>query len=379
MTIAKWQSELQENINTPESLVKLGIINKNNLLAIKQIHHNFPFSITAYYARLINWEDPDDPLLKVVVPSLKEINTEGFLDIGGEFKNLQEDSGIQMKYPSTALILPVSTCFSYCRFCFRKRIFDQNTQKEEILKNFNKAVEFLKINKSIDNILITGGDPLTVGTSYLRVFLSELRKIEHIKIIRFGTRALTFLPNRIINDPELLELFQEINAGNKRIYLINHFDHPRELTEDVKVAVNLLIKSGVILVNQTVMLKGVNDSVDILNRLFKNLPELGVTPYYIFQCKFIKGSRHFRVPLYKACEIFSDATRDLNGLAKRVRFIMAHFSGKREIIGTEIKNSKRYIYLKYHQARDPNQIGKILSFPLQENAYWFDDLIENKY
>jgi L-lysine 2,3-aminomutase len=156
--------------------------------------------------------------------------------------------------------------------------------------------------------------------------------------------------------------------------VVNHFNHPKEITDESVAAADILMKSGVILVNQSVMLRGVNDSPDTLRQLFNNLSARGIAPYYMFQCKFISGSKHFRVPLHETCRIFTDATRNLNGLAKRVRLIMAHFSGKIEILGTETMGSERRIFLRYHQARDESQIGKIFSFPLPDDAYWLDDL-----
>jgi lysine 2,3-aminomutase len=373
MALQQWQTELQDSIRTPQDLVRLGIISEKDLSIIKQIHQDFPFSFTSHYGRQINWADPNDPLKKIVVPSVNEMDMSGFLDVGGEAENRLGD-GVQMKYSSTALLLPVPACFSYCRFCFRKRLFDPNIKGEEILKNIDEALRFVRTHPSINNVLLTGGDPLMIKNAHLRKFLTELRKIDHVKIIRFGTRAVVFLPSRVTSDPELLDLLKETSTPERRVYVVNHFNHPKEITNESMVAADLLMKSGVILANQSVMLRGVNDSPDILRQLFNHLSEQGIAPYYMFQCKFISGSKHFRVPLHETCRIFTDATRNLNGLAKRVRLIMAHFSGKIEILGTETSGSERRIFLKYHQARDENQIGKIFSFPLPDDAYWLDDL-----
>jgi KamA family protein len=297
----------------------------------------------------------------------------GSLDVGGEAENTQ-DEGVQMKYPSTALLLPVPACFSYCRFCFRKRLFNPEVRGKEILKNLEKALGFVRLHPSIDNILLTGGDPLLAKTEYLREFLQEIRKIPTVKIIRFGTRGLVFLPSRITSDAKLLELLQETSTPEQRVYVVNHFNHPRELTKEVALAADMLVKAGVILANQTVMLRGVNDHPETLRRLLNDLAAWGITPYYVFQCKFIAGSGHFRIPLHETCRIFDEATRGLNGLAKRAKLIMAHFSGKIEILGVDTSASEKHIYLKYHQARDERQIGKIFTYPLPDQAYWLDDL-----
>ena len=373
MALLQWQIELQDSIRTLRELIGLKIINDKDLPIVKQIHSYFPFSITPHYARQIDWTNPDDPLKKLVIPSINEMDVTGFLDVGGEAENRQ-DNGVQMKYPSTALLFPVPACFAYCRFCFRKRLFNPSVKGKEIIKNIESALSFVRTHPSIDNVLLTGGDPFMAKTVHLHRFLTELRKIDHVKIIRFGTRALVFLPNRFTSDPELIELLRENSTPDRRIYIVNHFNHPKEITDESVAAADILIKSGVILTNQSVMLRGVNDSPDTLRQLFNNLSARGIAPYYMFQCKFISGSRHFRVPLHEACRIFTDATRSLNGLAKRARFIMAHFSGKIEILGTETIGSEKRIFLRYHQARDEKRIGKIFSFPLPDNAYWLDDL-----
>jgi len=374
--LSKWQVELKNSIRKPADLLARGMIRESELAAIEKIHEYFPFSITPYYAGLINWDNPNDPLLRIVAPSIDEQDRSGSLDVSGEAENTQNtgEEGTQMKYPSTVLMLPIPVCFAYCRFCFRKRLFNPEVKGEEILKNLGDALSFIKDHPSVNNILLTGGDPLMIKTSMLRKFLREIRKVPHVKIIRFGTRVLTFLPSRITSDPELLDLLKEINEHDKRVYFVNHFNHPNELTEEVGKASDSLIKSGVILANQSVFLRGVNDSPEILRDLFNKLAAWGITPYYIFQCKFIKGSGHFRIPLIESCDLFDDATRGLNGLAKRVKFIMAHFSGKIEVLGTEMRSGERWIFLKYHQARNEALIGKVLSFPLPEQAYWFDDL-----
>lgn len=213
-----------------------------------------------------------------------------------------------------------------------------------------------------------------IPTPILRKFLKELRQLENIRIIRIGTRALSFLPSRILSDTKLLDLFREVSRYDRRLYIINHFNHPKELTPTAGKAIDALIKSGVVLANQTAILKGVNDSPEILRQLLNNLANWGITPYYIFQCKFIKGSMHFRLPLYRTYEIFEKATRGINGLAKRAKLIMAHSSGKIEIVGVEQIKARSVIYLKYHQARDEKRIGHVMAFPLPKNAYWLDDI-----
>ena len=374
----KWQDELKSSIRKPEQLVEMGAIQQEDLKNIKQIHHEFPFAITPHYAKLIDWDNPKDPLLLSILPSLEELDRAGSLDVSGESVSTKE-VGIQSKYPSTALILPISACFSYCRYCFRKRLFNPEIKNEEIVRNFDNALKYIVEHKKLNNILITGGDPLIIKTNQLRKFLLSIRELDHIKIIRFGSRALSFLPSRILSDPSLLELFKQVSETDKRIYIVNHFNHPDELTNAAREAADALTKAGVILTNQSVMLKNINDDATVLKTLFNKLAESGITPYYHFQCKFIKAANHFRTPLMKTNEIFLNATNGLNGLAKRVKLIMTHFTGKIEILGVDEINGNQNIFLKYHQARDPNMIGKIYHFPIKNDAYWLDDISEAKF
>jgi KamA family protein len=285
---------MRESIRTPEALVQRGVICEADLPAIRKIHQSFAYSVTPYYARLINWLDPNDPLLRMVVPSLNELDTSGSLDVGGEAENTH-DEGLQVKYPSTALLLPIPACFSYCRFCFRKRLFNPKVRGDEILKNLDNALDFVRAHPSIDNILLTGGDPLLVNTSHLTKFLGEIRKIKSIKVIRFGTRSLVFLPSRITSDPELVDLLRKTSTPERRVYLVNHFNHPRELTADVSEAADILTKAGVILVNQAVLLRGVNDSPFVLRELFNELAARGITLLHA-HCKFIQGSGRLDSP-----------------------------------------------------------------------------------
>ena len=302
----------------------------------------------------------------------------GFHDVSGEAENTKE-TGIQSKYPSTALILPISACFSYCRYCFRKRLFDPEIDNKEVVQNFDKAFEYIKSHTDLDNILITGGDPLILKTNQLKKFVLAICELDHIKIIRFGTRVLSYLPSRITSDESLLDLFKYVNNKNKGLYIVNHFNHPNELSEKSLLAAKSLKESGVILTNQSVMLKNINDNPKTLKQLFNLLAKTGITPYYHFQCKFIRSANHFRTSLIHTTNTFEKATNGLSGLAKRVKLIMTHFSGKIEILGIEKQNGEQNIFFKYHQARDPKLINRIFKFPIKEGQYWLDDIPEAEF
>ncbi len=335
---------------------------------LQEVIDKHPMFIPDYYARLIDWEDPEDPIKKIIFPSEGELDVSGSYDTSGEKENTVL-TGLQHKYRETALLLVTNRCAGYCRHCFRKRLVGIPTN--ETLKLFDAAVEYIKEHPEVTNVLISGGDPLVLPTEVIEYFLSELSKIPHLKFIRFGSRVPVFYPMRIYEDKKLLEVFSKYSTPERRVYLVTHFNHPKEVTEEARKAVDALIRSGVPVSNQTVLLRDVNDDPEILATLMKEITSAGVIPYYVFQCRPVKRVKgHFQVPLKEAYEIVEGAKQRLDGHAKRFRFIMSHKTGKIEIVGI-IGNE---IYLKYHQCKEPEKVGKLFKMLLTPNAGWFDDL-----
>ena len=229
---------------------------------IVQVH---PMRVSAYYLSLINWKDPKDPIRQMAIPSLDELNLEGFYDTSGEAENTKMP-GLQHKYAQTALILATNRCAMYCRHCFRKRLI--GLPSEEILSRFDDAADYISNHDEINNVLISGGDPLVLSNEIIERFLKTLMEIDHIDFIRFGSRVPVTLPSRL-NDPALLALFRKYSRLDKRIYVVTQFNHPREITPQSISAVNNLLKSGVLVNNQTVLLKSVNDDSSTLSSLLK--------------------------------------------------------------------------------------------------------------
>jgi KamA family protein len=277
--------------------------------------------------------------------------------------------GLQHKYQQTALILATSRCAMYCRHCFRKRLVGLPT--EEILRIFNDAVKYIEKHEEINNVLITGGDPFVLGTNVIAEFLDKLSTIQHLDFIRFGSRVPVTFPERILEDEELLDLLKNNTEQSKRVYVVTQFNNPREITEKAADAIDALMRSKVIVNNQTVLLHGVNDNPEILAELQNKLVGIGVNPYYVFQCRPVKRVKsHFQVPLYKGYEIVEEAKKKLNGHSKRFKYIMSHQTGKIEIVGI----MDEYIYFKYHQAKDYDDIGKFFKRKLNKTAGWLDEL-----
>lgn len=334
---------------------------------LEKIVERHPMRITAYYLSLIDWNDPYDPIKKMAVPSLEEFNLQGSYDTSGETENTKVQ-GLQHKYAETALILVSNRCATYCRYCFRKRLI--GLPNEEVMNRFEDAVAYIRSHKEINNVLISGGDPLVLPNKVIEKFLSTLSDISHLDFIRFGSRVPVTFPSRF-EDPELLAILDNYSHTNRRAYVVTQFNHPREITRQSTKAVHNLMKSEILVNNQTVLLKGVNDDPVILGDLQNKLVSIGVTPYYVFQCRPVKRVKQsFQVPICRGAGIVEKAKVRCNGHSKRFKYIMSHRTGKIEILG--IVDDE--IYFKYHQAKNPKNLGKIFKRQVNERASWLDDL-----
>jgi KamA family protein len=362
-----WNSELNNSICTVSQLRKYTDLSHDVEMKLNEIIKRHPMCVTPYYMSLIDWDNPSDPIKKIAIPSLAEFNLEGSYDTSGELENTKL-SGLQHKYDQTALILSTNKCATYCRYCFRKRLVGRPSN--EVIKRFDEAVEYIKKHDEIDNVLISGGDPLVLSNEIIESFLAVLSDISHLKFIRFGSRTPVMLPSRF-EDDELLDIFRRYSQSDRRIYVVTQFNYPREITREAVKAINNLISAGIILTNQTVLLKGINDYPKTLAKLQNELVSIGVNPYYVFQCRPVRRVKSsFQIPLYKGIDIVETAKKSCNGHSKRFKYIMSHRKGKIEILGIY----KDEIYFKYHQAKDIKNLGRIFKRKMDKNAGWLDDL-----
>lgn len=352
-------------IRTLENIPQLSQKEKDQL---NPVCEKFVMRTNEYYNSLIDWNDPNDPIRKIIIPNTKELKEWGDLDASNE-KAYTKEPGLEHKYEYTALLLVNHVCGGYCRFCFRKRIF---IDKNEIVSDTRERLEYIRQHKKITNVLLTGGDPLLLSTKKLTKIIHQLREIKHVQVIRIGTKLPAFNPFSIIDDQSLLEMIEKYSSQEKRIYIMAHFNHPRELTEYAIHAMNLLQKAGAILLNQTPLIKGVNDDPTTLSELFRKLTFMGVQPYYVFQCRPTLGNYSYAVRLEKAYEIFEQARMRASGLGKRARFVMSHQSGKIEVVG----KTDDYVFMRYHRAADPADKSKFMVVKNNPTAYWFDDYQE---
>ncbi len=334
---------------------------------LRPVTEKFVLRANDYYLNLIDWNDPADPIRRLIIPTEDELSDWGQLDPSNE-ERVTVAPGVQHKYPHTVLLLCNEVCGAYCRYCFRKRLFmDDN---HEVSIDVGPGLDYIAQHPEVTNVLLTGGDPLLMSTRRLRDIISRLREIPHVRIIRLGSKMPAFDPFRILDDPELLATLSEFSTARARIYLMAHFDHPRELTEEAVAGIDACIRHGVMCVNQCPLIRGINDDPDALATMFRELSFIGCPQYYVFQCRPTAGNETYSVPIVEGWEIFREALRKGSGLACRARFVMSHALGKAEVLA--VLGDR--IYIRFHRARDAAVRGEVLAFERNNDARWLDDL-----
>lgn len=331
---------------------------------INTVCQQYPMLINEYYLSLIDPDNPDDPIRKMAIPSSWELEQNGDIDTSGEAQNTILP-GVQHKYEQTLLILSSNKCFMYCRHCFRKRMV--GLTNEEVAKQLEKIVSYVKQTPSINNILISGGDSFSNTNERIAEYLKTLSQLKQLDFIRFGTRTPVVFPQRIYEDKELLDILEQY-CEKKQIYIITQFNHPKEITPKAIFAIKQLKRAGIIVKNQTVLLKGINDSSEIITDLLSQLTASGVIPYYIFQCRPVRGVlNHFQVPLKRGYQIVEQAKAKLNGQGKSIRYVLSDPTGKIEIIGTVSENA---MIFKYHQAKEGKNSNRIFTKKITPEQCW---------
>lgn len=304
-----WKWQMKNRVKTFDVLSELIPIKPYQVAKYKKLIETFHYSVTPYYLSIIDWSNPDDPIRKQAIPSLKEIEYE----MVGENDPLHEEKDMQVhglvhRYPDRVLAIVTDKCAMYCRHCTRKRIWQEN-ESVRSKKELMAMVEYLKVASEVREVIISGGDPLTLNIDILDWFLGELRKVSHLEVIRIGTRVPVVLPMRITND--LVEML----SRHRPLWINTQFNHPNEITPEAKEACDKILRVGIPVSNQSVLLKGVNDSVEIMKKLCHGLQRIMVRPYYLFQCDPVKGVEHFRTSLWKGIEIIEMMRGHTGGLA----------------------------------------------------------------
>ena len=348
-------------------LDKVSNIPADLLERLEPVTREYVFRANDYYLTLIDWNDPEDPIRQLIIPREEELRDWGKLDASNE-QSVTVAHGVQHKYIDTVLLLCNAVCGAYCRYCFRKRLFmDDN---DEVTNDVSAGLAYIADHPEVTNVLLTGGDPLLMSTRRLVEIFDALRAIEHVRIIRIGSKMPAFDPWRVQRDEELQAAFRKYSTPEKRIYLMAHFDHPRELTPEAIAGIDTCIRNGVICVNQCPMIRGINDDPYTLAEMYETLSFIGCPPYYLFQGRPTAGNEPYEVPIVEGWRIFQKALSLGSGLARRARFVMSHESGKVEILGVD----EEHIYLRYHQAKDPDDLGRFFVRRRDDSAYWLDQL-----
>jgi len=305
-----WHWQLRHRITGLDELERMFDLSDEERSALNGHGSAFPVAITPHYASLLDPYDSSQPLRRTVIPTAAErIRSRGENEdpLGEEHDT--PVPGLVHRYPDRVLFLLTDTCSTYCRYCTRSRIVggpkDQNLSRER----WNKAIEYIESNDSIRDVLLSGGDPLTLPDDTLEWLLSRLHRIPHVEVVRIGTKAPVVLPQRIT--PALCRTLGRFHP----LWMSIHFTHPAELTEEVKRACENLANAGIPLQSQTVLLAGINDDVDTMRRLFHGLVKMRVRPYYLYQCDPIIGSGHFRTPVEKGLEIIRGLRGYTSGFA----------------------------------------------------------------
>jgi KamA family protein len=364
-----WRDELANNVVTVDQLRQYAPFTQDEERLLREVAQVHPINIPRYYLSLIDWEDPADPIRRMCFPSVDELVVAGAMgettqDPYGDDKH-DKGNGVLHKYDYTALVVVTECCAMHCRHCFRRRIVGKPGGHAP--RDFAGAVRYIRNHPEIDNVILSGGDPLMLSTRALRSMLAELAAISHVQFVRLGTRAPVTYPMRLFDD-ELIGLLREFNA-EKPLYVPTHFNHAREITPASTEAVRRLRMCGATVNNQAVLLRGVNDTPQDIAGLMQGLLAIGVNPYYLYQCMPVSRVRHhFQLPLKAGIDIVDRARAMLNGYGKRFKYIIGHDIGKLEICGM----SEGRIVLKQMHARigHPEQASRIIIQDLDDNAGW---------
>jgi lysine 2,3-aminomutase len=303
-----WRWQLSHRLNTAEEIARVFPLTESERTAL-MARDLFRVDVTPYFISQIHPDDPADPIRRQVIPTAAELEP---------FTAMMEDSlaedrhspvpGLVHRYPDRALMLVTTQCASYCRYCTRSRIVGDPAAQFSRAE-FDAMFAYIERTPQIRDVLLSGGDPLILAPGLLEELIARLRSIEHVEIIRIGSRVPVFLPMRV--DDELCAMLSKYHP----LWLNIHVNHPNEITPELAAATDRLSRAGIPLGNQSVLLAGVNDCVHIQRRLVQDLLRIRVRPYYLYQCDLVEGAGHFRTPVGKGIEIIEGLRGHTSGFA----------------------------------------------------------------
>jgi KamA family protein len=397
----------------------LEAISRDQLIALKAASAVLPFRVNTYILdELIDWGDiPADPIYQLTFPQAGMLDRSDFVRMqdlvvsdatdeqlgriargiqmrmnphpGGQLQlNVPEVDGeplhgCQHKYRETVLFFPTQgqTCHAYCTYCFRWAQFVGIERLRFASREVDLLATYLRAHGEVTDVLLTGGDPMTMKASVLRRIVEPLvgDGLDHIQSIRIGSKALSYWPHRFTTDSDaddLLRLFEEIVAGGRQLAFMAHFSHPRELqTVDVRRAVRRILATGASIRTQTPLIRHVNDDPDVWAEMWTEQVRLGMVPYYMFVARDTGPKHYFQVPLARGLRIFSTAYGKTSGLGRTVRGpSMSATPGKVLVDGIAEINGEKVFVLKMIQGRDPEWVNRVFLAEFDSQAAWLTDL-----
>ncbi|HEY6926763.1 MAG TPA: hypothetical protein VI653_24980 [Steroidobacteraceae bacterium] len=378
-----------------------------------------PFKANSYVVNeLIDWSRaPDDPIFALLFPNREMLSPRHFSELQVLIRAGASDEqvrsavhrirrelnphpgeqvqrnvpslngvrveGLQHKYRETVLFFPKSgqTCHAYCAFCFRWPQFVENGTMRMALADSQVLAQYLRRHEEVTDLLVTGGDPLTMTTRRLATYLDPFlgSDLEHVQNIRIGTKALSFWPSRFVADDDaddLLRLFERLSRAGRHVAVMAHFNHPVELsTNVVRRAISRIASTGAHILSQSPVLRHVNDNPAIWSSMWKEQVRLGIQPYYMFVARDTGARQRFDLSLECALQIYQEAVRNVSGLARTARGpSMSTSAGKIEIQGITTIEREKVFLLSFIQARNPQWVRQPFLARFDANASWFDDL-----
>ena len=304
-----WQWQLRNRIRTLEQLRRMLTLSPEETQALEQHGNLLPAAITPHYMGLVSPHDPAQPIRRTVIPTVHEtIRCPGEADDPLGEENQSPVHGLVHRYPDRVLLLVTDFCSTYCRYCTRSRVVGQG-ELSPSKERLEAAFDYIRRSPQVRDVLVSGGDPLTLSDEKIEWILSSLRAIPHVEIIRMGTKAPAVLPQRVT--PQLARMLRKYHP----VWMSLHFIHPDECCYETERACGLLADAGIPLGSQTVLLKGINDNVGAMKSLMHGVMKMRVRPYYLYQCDPITGSQHFRTPVARGLEIIRGLRGHTTGYA----------------------------------------------------------------
>ncbi|MCX5701050.1 MAG: KamA family radical SAM protein [Candidatus Omnitrophica bacterium] len=306
-----WHWQIKNRICTKDVLSQIIKLTPEEEKGIDKAKGRLAMAITPYWGAMLDPEDPNCPIRRQAVPVAEEsaVTPHEMTDPCAEDRDSPVPHLVH-RYPDRVLLLATDHCAMYCRHCTRRRLVGDHEEKSVTGSNrFDAAIEYIKSNRKIRDVLISGGDPLTLEDEELENLLERIRAISHIELLRIGTRIPVTLPQRITE--KLVNMMKKYSP----VWMSIHFNHPKEITKRCKIACDMLTEAGIPLGSQSVLLKGINDRPYIMKKLVHELLQIRVRPYYIYQCDPVRGTQHFRTPVATGINIMEKLRGHTSGYA----------------------------------------------------------------